>query len=315
MRVTNNMLSQNLLKNLEYANRQMDVIQNRLSTGEAITKPSDDPVKIGISLRFKSTIASMQQWKTNASEALAYIETTEGILGNMNSMMQRIRELAVQGANGSNSNSDRAQIAKEVDQLTQQFQSVANSQIGTKYIFSGTMVDTPPMSAYTTPIPSPPPTLTEWNGNSNELEFEIGANLKMPVSVNGKVLFGITDNVDVDGNIVSQSSALFDTLHKLSTGLYSGDQDQINEALGEIDQHSDNIMGLRAELGAKTNRMNVVTDQIDNSIISLKQNLSDIQDADMAETIMEFKSIENVYRAALSVGSQIIQPSLVDFIR
>jgi len=310
MRVTNNMLSQNLLKNLEYANNRMDTIQNRLSTGEAITKPSDDPVRIGISLRFKSSIASMEQWKTNSSEALAYLETTEGILANMNSMLQRVRELSVQGANGANSMDDRAQIAKEVDQLTQQFQVIANSQVGTKYIFSGTRVDIAPMEQYTTPIPSPPPALTEWRGNSKIFEFEVGSNLKMPVSVDGKKLFGVTDNGDG-----TQSSALFDTMHKLSSALYSSDQTQINEALGEIDGHIDNTLGLRAELGAKTNRMYVVADQLDSSIINLKQNLSDIQDADMAETIMEFKSIQNVYRAALSVGSQIIQPSLVDFIR
>lgn len=310
MRVTNNMLTQNLLKNLGYANNRMDTIQNRLATGEAITKPSDDPVKIGISLRFKSTIASMQQWKTNANEALAYLETTEGILGNMNAMLQRVRELAVKGADGSNSNDDRAQIAKEVDQLTQQFQVIANSQVGTKYIFSGTRVDVPPMGQYTTPIPNPPPVPTQWQGNSNILEFEVGSNVKMPVSVDGKKLFGITDNGDG-----TQSSAFFDSLHKLSTGLYGGDQDQINEALGEIDGHIDNTLGLRAELGAKTNRMYVIVEQLDSNIINLKQNLSSIQDADMAETIMEFKSIQNVYRAALSVGSQIIQPSLVDFMR
>ncbi|NLI94157.1 MAG: flagellar hook-associated protein FlgL [Peptococcaceae bacterium] len=310
MRVTNNMLTQNLLKNLEYANNKMDLIQTRLATGEAITKPSDDPVKIGISLRIKSSITSMGQWKTNASEAQTYLNTAEGILGNMTSMLQRVRELAVQGADGSNSNDDRAQIAKEVDQMTQQFQVLANSQVGSKYIFSGTLVDTPPMEEYTQPISSPPPALTKWNGNSTLFQFEVGSNLQMPVSVDGTKLFGITDNGDG-----TQSSSFFNTLYKLSSSLYSGNQAQTEEALGEIDSQIDNVLALRSELGAKTNRMEVISDQLENSINNLKGNLSDIQDADMAETIMEFKSVQNVYRAALSVGSQIIQPSLVDFMR
>ncbi|RNC29580.1 MAG: Flagellin [Candidatus Dichloromethanomonas elyunquensis] len=310
MRVTNNMLTQNLLKNLQYANNKMDTIQTRLSTGEAITKPSDDPVKISISLRLKSTVASMEQWKTNASEAQAYLDTTEGILGNMTSMLQRVRELAVQGADGSNSSNDRAQIAKEVDQLTQQFQVLANSQVGSKYIFSGTLVDTPPMEKYAQPVPSPPPALTKWNGNSTLFEFEVGSNLQMPVSVDGTKLFGITDNGDG-----TQSSSFFNTLNKLSASLYNGNQAQTEEALKEVDTQIDNVLALRSELGAKTNRMEVISEQLDNSINNLKGNLSDIQDADMAETIMEFKTIQNVYRAALSVGSQIIQPSLVDFIQ
>ena len=294
MRVTNNMLVQNLLKNLQSANNRMDLIQNRLASGQAITKSSDDPVKIGTTLRYKSSISSMEQWKINAGEALANLETTEGILGNMTSMLQRVRELAVQGASGSNSVNDHQQIAQEVDQLTEQFQVIANSQVGTRYVFSGTLVDIPPM---------PEPGV--WNGNSSEYKIEVGSNLRMGVSIDGRKLFGI-DN---------PTGSLFDTLNKLSDGLKTGDQNMINDALGEVDGHTDEVLALRAELGAKTNRMHVIFEQLDSSIINLKQNLSDLQDADMAETIMEFQSVQNVYRAALSVGSQIIQPSLIDFMR
>ncbi|MFA6808059.1 MAG: flagellar hook-associated protein FlgL [Eubacteriales bacterium] len=308
MRVTSNMLSQNLLSNLEMANNKMDLLQNKLASGQSITKPSDDPVKIETALRYKSTISSMEQWKINASEGLSFMETTEGILSDMTSMLQRVRELTIQGANGTNSISDRSQIANEVDQLTQQFHLTANSQIGSKYVFSGTNIDTEPLSDYPDDIPSPPPAPTEWNGNENRLEFEVGSNLSLPITIKGTDLFGITDNGDG-----TQSSAFFDTLNKLSTALRDGDTDKINESLGEIDDHIDNVLALRAELGARTNRMEVIYNQTDYSITNLQQNLSDIQDADMAETIMEFQSVQNVYRAALSVGSKIIQPSLVDF--
>jgi flagellar hook-associated protein 3 FlgL len=303
MRVTNNMLIQNFLKNLEMANNRMDLMQNRLTTGQAITAPSDDPVRIEISLRFKSNIASMEQWQTNASEALAILETTEGILANMTAMLQRVRELTVQGANGANSLDDRKQIANEVDQLTQQFQVLANSQVGTKYIFSGTLVDTQPM-----------PEFGEWNGNSGEYKIEVGSNLTMAVSVNGAKLF--RDPLSFKGADGEEKQiSFFENLLKLKTSLENGDEDGINEALTGIDAHLDNILATRAELGAKTNRMYVISEQLNSSIINLKQNLSNIQDADLAETIMEFQSIQNVYRAALAVGAQIIQPSLVDFMR
>lgn len=302
MRVTNKMLTTNLLRNLQSANGKMELLQNRLSSGRAITKPSDDPVRIETSLRLKSTISSMEQWKTNTSEALANLETTEGILGDINSMLQRVRELAVQGANGANSADDRSQIAKEIDQLIQQFQVLANSQVGSKYVFSGSKIDTAPMSA-TVPV------LTAWYGNSTVPQFEVGSNLKIEISVDGRKLFGISDTA------TGQTSSFFNTLNKLSTGLNNNDQTAISEALGEIDGHIDNVLALRAELGAKTNRVYIIADQLDNTIINLKQNLSDILDADMAETIMEFKSVENVYRAALAVGSQVIQPSLVDFLK
>jgi flagellar hook-associated protein 3 FlgL len=196
-----------------------------------------------------------------------------------------------------------SKLPNEIDQLTQQFQVLANSQVGTKYIFSGTLVDTPPM-----------PEIGQWNGNSGEYRIEVGSNLKMGISIDGAKLF--RDPLSFKGpDGAEKQVGFFENLLNLKTSLENGNQEGINEALGGIDAHLDNVLAARAELGAKTNRMYVVAEQLNSSIINLKQNLSDIQDADLAETIMEFQSIQNVYRAALAVGAQIIQPSLVDFMR
>lgn len=301
MRVTNNMLTQNLLKNLQNANNKMDLIQQQLATGQRITKPSDDPIKIETAMRLKNTLSAMGQWQENAGQGAAFMDTTEGILANMTSMLQRMRELAVQGANGSNADGDLEQIAIEVEQLTEQFQLLANSQYGSKYIFSGTHIDKAPMPlAYSDPG-------FQWQGNNKIIQVEVGNNLNLPISIDGKKLFGI--------DAAGKNSSVFQTLTNLSQALNDQNSIGINQALGEIDQHIDTVLSVRAELGAKTNRLEVINNQLDNSIINLKQNLSKIQDVDMAETIMEFQSIQNTFRAALSVGSQIIQPSLVDFIK
>lgn len=306
MRVSNNILSHNLLRNLEQSNKKMVLLQNQLSSGNTITKPSDDPVGTETVIRINSTISSMEQWKNNASEATSYLESSESVLSGMTAMLQRIRELTVQGANGSLSNTDRSQIAKEVDQLNMQFQVMANSQVNSKYIFSGSKIDTPPIPGSATV----PFTLTQWDGNDKVIEFEVGPNVNIGVAIEGTKLFGITYNADN-----TENSSFFNTLNKLSTSLSSGNETQINEALDEIDGHLDNFLALRSELGARTNRMSTISDQLVNNTMNLKQNLSDLQDADMAETIMEFNSVNNTYKAALSVGAQIIQPSLVDFMR
>ncbi|HHT62980.1 MAG: flagellar hook-associated protein FlgL [Bacillota bacterium] len=300
MRVTNNLLTQNLLKNLQIANNKMDLIQQQLASGQRITKPSDDPVKIETVMRLKGTLSRMEQWQKNAGQGLAFMNTTEGILANMTSMLQRVRELTVQAANGSNANEDQAQIGIEIKELTEQFWVLANSQYGAKYVFSGTKTDQVPM-----PLPYTDDSF-QWQGNEELIVVEVGANLSMPISINGKELFGI----EADG-----SSTFFQTLTHLSQAINDNDSDGINQALDEIDRHLDRVLSVRAELGARTNRLDVINNQLENSVINLKKNLSDIQDVDMAEAIMEFQSIQNTFRAALSVGSQIIQPSLVDFIR
>jgi len=97
MRVTNNMMSQNLLRNLETSQEKMLQLQNQASSSLKINKPSDDPAGAQKVLRLKSNISSIEQWKSNASEALSYMDTVDSTLGDMTSMLQRVKDLAVQG--------------------------------------------------------------------------------------------------------------------------------------------------------------------------------------------------------------------------
>ncbi|AHF07810.1 flagellar hook-associated protein FlgL [Desulfitobacterium metallireducens] len=303
MRITNNMLSQNLLRNLEAAQGRMDNLQNQLGSGQRITKPSDDPVGIENALRLKTTISSVDQWKNNASQALSIMNTTDSTLGDMNSMLQRVRELTVQAANGTNTVESRQAIGQEVDQIKNQLQMLAKTQIGTKYIFGGTQTDQPPITI------DPITGTTNWQGNVQDIAYPVGTNLNMPISVNGNtLLFNPMDG---------KSTGLFTTLDNLSNLLKDPTKtgEDISNTLPNIDGNIDNVLALRAGLGARTNRMTAISEQLDSTSTNLVQNLSDIQDADMAKTITDFQNQQNVYKAALSVGAQIIQPSLVDFLK
>lgn len=295
MRITNNMLSQNLLRNLESAQGRMDQLQNQLSSGLRISRPSDDPVGIQNAMRLKSNISSVEQWKKNADEALGYMNATDSTLGDMTSMLQRVRELTVQGANGTLSAGDKNNLAIEVDQISDQLHMMANTQIGSKYIFSGTATDKELITSGGT-----------WQGNNQDVKFEVGNNSNLPISVNGNNLFGDTTTIP---------SGIFTTLSALSTALKTNDSTGIDTALGNIDTNINNVIALRSDLGARTNRMTALRGQLDSTSINLQANLSSIQDADMAKTITDFTSQQNVYKAALAVGAKIIQPSLVDFMR
>lgn len=295
MRVTNNMISQNLLRNLETAQERMSQLQDQMSSGQRINRPSDDPVGIQNALRMKSSISAVDQWKNNADEALGLMNTTDSTLGDMTSMLQRVKELAVQGANGVLSADDRKNLAIEVDQIAEQLHLVANTKNGSKYIFSGTETDKELLKSDG----------TTWQGNDQDIKFEVGNNLTLPISVNGLKLFGAPPT----------TNGVFDTLSNLSTALKTNNATGIDTALGNIDGNIDNVLAHRANIGARTNRMTALRDQLDTTSFNLQKNLSGIQDADIAKTIIDFKNSENVYKAALSIGAQIIQPSLVDFMR
>jgi flagellar hook-associated protein 3 FlgL len=295
LRITNNMLSHNLLRNLEAAQGRMDQLQNRMSSGKRISRPSDDPVGIENALRMKSSITAVEQWKANASEGLAYMNTADSTMGDISAMLQRARELAIQGANGSNSDDDKAKIAQEVDQITEQIKQLANTKVGSKYLFGGTANVKP----YDTSTDT-------WVGSNDVVEFQVGSSLSLAISVNGQTLFGVSGG----------SVGMVTTLQNLSASLKNPSLNAgIETAMGELDDQLNMVLNKRAELGARVNRMNSLYEQLDSTLLNLQASLSEIMDADMAETIVEFKNQENVYRAALSVGAQIIQPSLVDFMK
>jgi flagellar hook-associated protein 3 FlgL len=296
------MLSQNLLRNLEAAQGRMDKLQNQMSTGNAITKPSDDPVAIENSLRLKSSISQVEQWKGNADEALSYMETTDSTLGDMTSMLQRIQELTVQAANGTNDDTDRKNISAEVGQLTDQLRMIANNKIGTKFVFGGIRSDQPPLASGS----------NTWEGNPKPIQYEIGNDLKLPISINGNELFMVQPDA-TDPTI--NKSGFFDTLDQLKTDLDNNNTAGIESAIGDLEKLADNVLNQRASLGAKSNRMTALRDQLDVTSLNMSDNLSKIEDADFAKSVIDFKNAENVYNAALSVGAQIIQPSLVDFMK
>jgi len=287
------MLSQNLLRNLEAAQGRMDQLQNQLSTNLRITKPSDDPAGIQNAMRLNNNLSSVEQWKNNADGALSYMNMTESTLGDMTSMLQRARELTVQGANGTLSGDDKKTLAIEVGQISEQLKLLANTKVGSKYIFSGTATDQQLQIASDGTVSK---------GNDQYVEFEVGNGLSLPISVNGQTLFGGTPGI-------------FGTLSNLKTALEADSPADIDAALGNLDTNIDTVSAERANIGARTNRMTAIREQLDSTSFNLQKNLSNIQDADMAKTISDFKSQENTYKAALSVGAQIIQPSLVDFMR
>jgi len=304
MRVTNNMISQNLLRNLQTSQEKIQQMQDQASSGLRINKPSDDPVGIQNVMRLKNNISSVEQWKSNADAALGDMNMADGTLGDMTSMLQRVKDLAVQGSNETLSADDRKTVATEVDQLTKQIKIMANTQIGSKYIFSGTATDQEL-------IPTDGSPLSGSKANGDNVTLEIGNQVSIPIYVIGQTLFGISA-AEPNGLV---PKGLLDTLDKLSAGLTTNDTTAITASLDDLDTNINNVINQRAGLGASMNRVTAVQSQLDSTSLNLQKSLSDVQSVDMAKAITDFTSQQTTYKAALSVGAQILQISLVDYIK
>lgn len=295
-RVTQSMLNTQFMRNLNNNLSRMEKLQEQMSSGRRINKPSDDPVGISFSMRYRSELETNEQYQRNVDSALSWLSYTDETLGQAGEVMQRARELAVQGATGTNPQEALDTIAMEIDQLSEQLLSIANSKFNGKYVFNGQLTDVKPYQASTAGSATP---------NTGVINFEIGVGVKIPVNVSGKAVFGQPN----------EANNMFVALEDLSYSLKSGNIRAVGDSIGKLDERIDAFLSVRADIGAKTNRIELAEDRLVDININLSSLKSKTEDADMAAVITNLKMDENVYQASLSAGSRLIQPSLVDFIR
>lgn len=289
MRVTQGMLNGTFMRNLNRNLRDMDKLQEQMSSGKRISKPSDDPVSVLSALRLRTGLVENTQYSRNVDDVNSWLNYTDSALNEVNTILQRIRQLAIYGANDTLPSQSKQAMAKEVQQLKEQLLHLGNSTHAGKYIFGGTQTTAKPFNVAGVYV-----------GDNNVFEQEIGAGMKVPVNVVGSNafnnVFSTVDNVVNDLNLGNTSN--------LS-----------NLRLSQLDTIQDDILGIRAEIGAKVNRLELASNRISDAKVNFSELLSKNEDADMAKLITDLKMQENVYRASLSAGARIIQPSLLDFLR
>lgn len=283
----------------------MNKYMDQLSTGKKINRPSDDPVIAMKGMSYRTEVANVDQFKRNISEMHTWMDTSDDTLNETTQILNRLRDLSVQGSNGTYEENQRAAIAKEVDQLKAQLMEAANTKVNNKFIFNGTQ---------TTGVPD-------------------GADLKKPVTVDGAgntvvnldavdynpVMLEVTPGTRLQANVNPTNvftQDLFDDITAFSEALQSDVPDQdLDQYIAVIDGHIDNTVSERADLGARQNRVELIESRLEGQSIAARSMMSANEDAEIEEVIMNLTTQEAVHRAALSAGSRVIQPTLLDFLR
>lgn len=240
-----------------------------------------------LGMNYRTDLNRIKQYQRNIGEVKNWIDSTDDALDKAVLALQRIRELTVQASNGTLEEDQRKAIAEEVKQLKEHLRDIGDTQVGGKYIFNGTKTnERPSVTGYTT----------------GTIELEVFSGIKIPVNIEGAPLFKdmLDDN---NGDIQGLINAL------------ENNDPSIGDFLGKIDANIDKFLAARAQVGAKQNRVELMEDRLSQQEVFSSRILSDNEDIDIEKAIMELTTQESVHRAALSVGSRIIQPTLVDFLR
>jgi flagellin len=138
LRINQNIAAMNSYRNLSTTGGQMSKSLERLSSGFRINRAADDAAGLAISEKLRGQVGGLKQAVTNAQNGISLIQTAEGALNESHSILQRMRELAVQSSNDTNTSSDRTQIQKEVDQLSKELTRIGDStEFNTKKLLNG----------------------------------------------------------------------------------------------------------------------------------------------------------------------------------
>jgi flagellar hook-associated protein 3 FlgL len=291
MRVTTGMAQRHVLTDLRRVQERLATAQSQVSGGKRIEKPSDDPLGAERALRLEDQLESTSAYRTAVDESRSWLDATDTALNSLGDIVQRVRELTLQAANGATTPSGRQSIKLEVDQLAEQVKTTLNSAYDGRRLFSGTATDTPPYSAATGDV---------YQGDAGAVVRQIGPGVSVQVNITG-------DDV---------LSGLLPTLRTLSTHLQSNDVASLQGTdLQALDAGFDNLTAKRAQVGAITNRVDAAGQRLDDVYDVTSAFLSKTEDADLPQALTDLSAQQNALQAALRGGATLIQQSLMDFLR
>lgn len=292
MRVTQSMLSNNMLRNLNTNYRKLSDLQNQINTGKKITRPSQDPVIATKGMGYRTDLNKVEQFDRNITEVNAWLDASDDALDQVGNALTRVKELIVQASSDTNTPDDREKIRKEIAQIKLQLQDIANTKIADKYIFSGTDTHTPLFD-----------TVGNLNTvNENDVKFEVFDGVQLNVNTPGHTLFSSIDT-------------FMNNLNGLLDPAAGATGDDIDDLLDDLSNLQNSVLEARADIGARQNRVEMMNNRLAVHKISVTKQMSENEDVDYAETITEMVTSQSIHQAALSVGANIIQQTLVDFIR
>jgi flagellar hook-associated protein 3 FlgL len=314
MRITNNMVSDRIISDLQARYGAMSDTQLQISTGRRVNQPSDDPTAAAQERLRLSELSGIKGSQSSVASAQTALNASESSLEGVRSVLSRANELALAGANGSLSQADRVTIANEIDQLIKSAKDSMNTKVGDSYIFAGAKSDTAPYADATGDA---------YQGDGGALLRDGGAGVLLQtnpsfVGVGGGASVPLTADAIIGNGSASGDGRVLDALTQLSAHLRGGtaaDLQAIQSTdLQAIKANQTAVSSAISAIGAMSNRATAAADRLVDLEDTAKQSIDDLVGVDTVKAITDFSAQSAAYQASLKVGAQIIQPSLLQFL-
>ncbi|MGY1689561.1 flagellar hook-associated protein FlgL [Geodermatophilus sp. SYSU D01105] len=301
MRITHRAVTQTALLGLNSNLSAVGKLQQQLTSGKQLSAPSDSPTGTNKAMQVRQDQSAALQHARNISDGRTRLDATDTALTSVISQVQRVRNLTVQGMNTGNlSETSREAISVEVEALRESLLGLANQTIAGQPIFGGVTTGT-----------------TAYDPDTGAYVGVGGANGVPVVETRRRVSNTEDVRIDVTGPEAFGDPAagdLFAVVKDIADHVV-GDPDALTADLGRLDVALTRLYSATSAVGARSARLEAATQVNADLQLTLKSQLTEVEDIDMAKTIMELSQQQVGYQAALQATAKVIQPTLVDFLR
>lgn len=305
MRITSDMLATRSLDRLQSRLKAYERTQSQLATGKRIMAPSDDPGGARRAMTLRASMRAREQEMRNIEDAVGWLNNADSQLQSAAERARRARDLTVDGATLKDAGAHKA-IATELRAIADELVGIANTQHSGRPLFGGfASGDAVTEDAITGDLSFEP------DGTVEEVVRRVSDTEQVRVNTTAAEWLGADTPPDADGD----SGDLVTQLRKLADSIEAGDQDAATAGIATLDAGVERITGTLADIGAATNRVDSAKQRADDSLFTLRTELSNVEDIDVAEGMMELQIQEVGYQATLQALAKALPPSLGSFLR
>jgi len=306
MRITNSLMSQSFLSNLNKNSNKVFKYQEQLSSMKQISRPSDDPLKASKILDLKNELKQNDQYKTTINASIDFTNVQDAALDSATNSLQNISRLTQQAANGTYNAQDRQAIKTEIENEVASMLDALNTSFGGRYVFGGQRSTEKPF------------TINKEDGNFS-IEYS-GSGDTINGNVSREISRGVTVELQTDGNRLFEPKGDVGNISEVFNDLFTALENNDTGALGgdvfrRIQTTLTNTVNMRTNIGAISNRLSAAKGRNEAEYLNMAMALSTNQDIDLAETYMNYTMEMTAYQAAMQMGTRILQTNIMDYVR
>jgi len=271
-------------------------IQRQVASGKTLERASDAPSAALESLRYRRSLRTFDQYERNLSDAANWLGAADTAFSAIDDRLNRVQDLTIQADNGSLGPAARTAIATELRSIADEMVGLMNSNHLGRPLFAGTAGGAEAYDAS-----------GNYLGDAGVVERTVSTGSTFQVNATGPEVFGVSDPGDpINGNIVEMVRQIADDV---DAGVV------VNGALDNISAAQSRVHTTQATFGARLMSIEKLESRNDETITGVRSSLSKTEDVDLTEAILELKSQEAAYTAALNISGRLLSQSLLDFIR